>query len=86
MTPDQQQQHDLRLALEHAKEVLHVRRWNLLTPEQREELVKSLPPDINDKDMLRAFERVREVGSEMLILAICSVGMGVLWSLAFLLR
>ena len=86
MTPDQQQQHDLRLALEHAKEVLRVRRWNLLTPEQREELVKSLPPDINDKDMLRAFERVREVGSEMLILVICSVGMGVLWSISFLWR
>ena len=84
MTPDQQQQHDLRLALEHAKEVLHVRRWNLLTPEQREELVKSLPPDINDKDMLRAFERVREVGSEAVILVFCSVGIGVLWSLSFL--
>ena len=86
MTPDQQQQHDLRLALEHAKEVLRVRRWNLLTPEQREELVKSLPPDINDKDMLRAFERVREVGSEAAIIVFCSVGIGVLWSLAFLWR
>jgi hypothetical protein len=77
MTPDATRQHELRLAMEHAQEVLRPRRWASLDLEQRRRLVAAIKPGMTDRELFQQFKRIAGNTSSVLVGLFVGVMVGV---------